>query len=250
MKKIVLLLSAIACLSAAQSQFVVGLQGGYYWQKSGISLTDDYITSTHLVGGLQLGYMITPRLYFGVAGGYMDAKQDTLVATDRIYYGNVGMDIDVVDHYNRSSRTGWYVAPQLKYEFLRFGNMHFNVLLQGQVRMMGPINYLESYYALNFPNPGEYHEYDPSSNNTDYFSWSVSLRPTLVYEISPNINVELMLDVLSVGYTSETSTYDPGITGVDPISTYHNTLYAGLNTFGDVLRWEHPLFKLGFNFTF
>ena len=250
MKKTAILIAAVLCFTAVQAQFVLGLQGGYHWQKSTTSLTDDYVSSTHYVGGLQLGYMVTPRLYVGVTGGYMDASQDTLLGIDRIHYENVGMDIDVTDHYTRSSRTGWYVAPQVKYEFLRFGNMHFNLLLQGQLRMMGPVNFRETFYAVNYPNAGEYHEKDPRNDFTTFLGWGVSLRPSLIYEISTHINMELMLDLLSIGFASETDTYDPKIAGLDPISTNRSYLYAGLNSFTDVLRWENSLLKLGFNFTF
>lgn len=250
MKKLILLLAAVAFVSASQAQFVVGLQGGYQWQKNSSSAVDDYTSSNHLVGGLQVGYKITQNLYVGVTGGYMEMRYDTLLTMDNYFFPSVGMTWAITDHYKSSTRTGWYVAPQVKYEFLRFGNMHFNLLLQGQLRMLGPIKYKENFYTTTYPNPNEYLEVDPWEDNYDYFSWSVSLRPTLVYEFSRHLSAELTLDLLSVGYVNETETYDPKIANIDPIKTYRQNFYAGLNSLNETLRWENSLLRLGFLWTF
>ncbi len=250
MKKIAVLLVAVAFATVSQAQFVVGVQGGFQWQKSSNSRTDDYTSSNHTVGGLQLGYKIGQKLYVGVVGGYMDATYDTLLTLDKHYFEEVDMVYPIKDHYFRTSRSGWYVAPQVKYEFLRYGNMHFNIMLQGQLRMLSPINYQEHFYTVDKPNPNEYQEPDPTDDNTSYMSWSVSMRPTLVYEFSRHLSVELSLDLLSVGYIDETETYDPKLSGVDPIKTHHQNFYAGLNSFTETLRWENSLLKLGFLWTF
>ena len=91
---------------------------------------------------------------------------------------------------------------------------------------------------------------DPRTTTTTFLGWGVSLRPTLIYEISTHISAELMLDLLSIGFVSETETYDPEISGIDPIERKTQMFYAGLNSFTDVLRWENTLLKLGFNWTF
>ena len=121
-----------------QAQFVIGAQGGYYWQKNSTSISDDYTSSSNFVGALQLGYWVTPKLYVGISGGYITASFDTMVSTEHsYYYAPFGMDIRIYDHQRSSSRSGWMVSPQVKYEVARFGNMHFNLLLQGQLRMLG-----------------------------------------------------------------------------------------------------------------
>ena len=135
MKKAVLLLFAVAAATVSQAQFVMGLQGGYYWQKNTTSINKDEMKASYAVGALQLGYKVMPNLYVGVMGGYVNCSFDTLLAEDTYFYHSVGMNIDVTDHKRHLLREGWFVAPQVKWEFLRFGNMHFNLMLQGSLRM-------------------------------------------------------------------------------------------------------------------
>lgn len=250
MKKIAVLLVAVAFATVSQAQFVIGVQGGFQWQKNSSTRTEDYTSSTHIVGGLQVGYKIFPELYVGVTGGYMEMRYDTLLTMDNYFFPNVGNYFPVKDHYKSTTRTGWYVAPQVKYEFLRFGNMHFNLLLQGQLRLLGAVKYKEHFYATTYPNANEYLEVDPYDNNLEYLGWGVSLRPTLVYEFSRHLSAEVTLDLLSIGYISETETYDPKVAGIDPIKTYRQNFYAGINSFTETLRWENTLLKLGFLWTF
>lgn len=250
MKKIALLVVAVAFAAVSQAQFVVGLQGGYYWQQNGNSMTPDKTSSSYMVGALQLGYKVMPNLYVGVMGGYVNCSFDTLAATDVYYYTPVGMNINVTDHKKHVLREGWYVAPQVKWEFLRFGNMHFNLMLQGQLRMLGANKYTESFIATTYPNPNEYLEVEPYDDYRSDLTWGVSVRPTLIYEFSEHLSAELMLDLLSIGYISETETYDPQISGIDPVKHTTSVFYAGINSFTDVLRWENTLLKLGFNWTF
>ncbi len=97
--------------------------------------------------------------------------------------------------------------------------------------------------------------YDDSVRN---FSWSVSLRPTLTYEFSEHLSAELSLDFLSVGYIVDKEYRDADRPGhyhmvdgekvQDVLTT--STMYAGLNTLMETLRWESPMLRLGFNWTF
>lgn len=251
MKKIALLVVAVFFAAVSQAQFVVGLQGGYYWQEKSTSVNSDKTTSSYMVGALQVGYKVMPNLYVGVMGGYVNSVFDTMdVEKHQYYYKPWGMNIDVTDHNRHKLREGWLVAPQVKWEFLRFGNMHFNLLLQGQLRMLGANKYTESYIAVTKPNPNEYLEEEPWNDKISDLTWGVSIRPTLIYEFSEHLSAELMLDLLSIGYITETETYDPEIKGIDPIKKTTSVFYAGLNSFTDVLRWENTLLKLGFNWTF
>jgi hypothetical protein len=250
MKKIVFILVAVAIATVSQAQFVVGLQGGYYSQQSTNSVNNDKLTSSYMVGAVQVGYKVMPNLYVGVMGGYVNCAFDTLVATDTYFYPSVGMNINVTDHKKNHLREGFVVAPQVKWEFLRFGNMHFNLMLQGQLRMLGANKYTESFITTTYPNPNEYLEVEPYNDYISDMTWGVSIRPTLIYEFSEHLSAELMLDVLSLGYISETETFDPNIAGIDPVKRTTSVFYAGLNSFTDVLRWENTLLKLGFNWTF
>lgn len=251
MKKIALLVVAVFFATVSQAQFVVGLQGGYYWQEKSTSVNSDKTTSSYMVGALQVGYKVMPNLYVGVMGGYVNSVFDTMdVEKHQYYYKPWGMNIDVTDHNRHKLREGWLVAPQVKWEFLRFGNMHFNLLLQGQLRMLGANKYTESYITVTKPNPNEYLEEEPWNDKISDLTWGVSIRPTLIYEFSEHLSAELMLDLLSIGYITETETYDPEIKGIDPIKKTTSVFYAGLNSFTDVLRWENTLLKLGFNWTF
>lgn len=250
MKKIVLFIVAVAFATVSQAQFVLGGQAGYYMQESTTTTNIDKTSQSYFVGCLQLGYKVTPELYVGVSGGFINASFDTLVATDVYYYETVGMDINVTEHNKSLLREGWVVSPQVKYEFLRFGNMHLNLLLQGSIRMLGPRKYTENFITTTYPNPNEYREVEPYDDAVTDFTWGVSLRPTLVYEFSEHLSAELMLDLLSIGYMCETETYDPKLPGVDKQENKTTVFYAGLNSFTDVLRWENSLLKLGFNWTF
>ena len=44
MKKIALLVVAVAFAAVSQAQLVVGVQGGYYWQQNSTSVNTDKIT--------------------------------------------------------------------------------------------------------------------------------------------------------------------------------------------------------------
>ncbi len=250
MKKLALLLTALLCLSAAQAQFVLGLQGGYYSQKETNSLNDDYTNVASWLGGAQLGYQITPRIYVGVAGNYHNNSTEWFKDIDTFFYEQVGLWINAHDHKRTTSRSGWSVSPMVKYEVVRFGQMHFNLLLQGTIRSMGVTKYTESYVTPTFPNPGEYRDVNPWDDATTLFSWGVSLRPTIVYEFSTHISAELSLDLLSIGYVNSTITYTPAEAALDPIKSTTATLYAGLNSLTQPLEWEPALVKLGFNYTF
>lgn len=252
MKKIVFFLAAMAFFTAANAQFVLGVQGGYYYQKNSLSTSDDYTTSTDMVGCLQLGYKVTPELYVGVMGGYISASFDTMVATPHQYPYN-GMYINVRDHEKNASRSGWMVTPQVKYEFLRYGNMRFNLLLQGQLRMLGAVKYKVNYTTIGYPNANEYREEEPWNDDISYTGIGVSLRPTLIYEFSEHLSAELVLDLLSVGFISESETFPEVTTGgttVPEWSAKRSIFYAGVNSLNESLRWENTMLKLGFNYTF
>jgi hypothetical protein len=263
MKKIAFLLAAVALMAAAHAQVVVGIQGGYHWQKNTQSYdTENYTQGANWLGGLQLGYMITPKLYVGVAGNYQDFTADTFYLHSDIMFQ--GMPRTVDNRTLNMHQTGWTVNPQLKWEFLKYGNMHFHLLLQGDVTSRSYRQFDES-FNTPFRNNGEYLEMATVFDSTSTFSWGVSLRPTLTYEFSRHLSAELSLDFLSVGYIDHTTTddhlhphydNDGALEYVDGDVLYMNTthrvrtLYAGLNTLMETLRWESPMLRLGFNWTF
>lgn len=257
MKKIVLLMAAMAVLATAGAQVVVGLQGGYYQTKTVNSWNDDYFKSSTWLGGLQVGYMVTPKLYVGIMGGYMSNSWDTLTTHyDTIFEGQPRQFDNLRYQYARS---GWTMAPQMKYEMFKYGNMHFHLLLQGSIRSLGYTNILQS-YNTPFRNNNEYQEGEgyPMDDSVKYVSWGVSLRPTITYEFSKHLSAELSLDFLSVGYINERETHDGSNAGdfdmidgerVQYVRT-NTCFYAGLNTLMGTLRWESPMLRLGFNYTF
>lgn len=290
MKKIVLLIVAVAVASAASAQLVVGLQGGFYQQKTFNPMFDttyecqptgllhgrmttterSWQTQTWLAGA-QIGYQITPKLYAGVSGAYISSASETSYLRDSVLVDEhaansnyVGMWMAVDNHRYTAQRTGWTVSPMVRYEVAKYGNMHLNMMLQGTVRSMGYSTYRQ-YYNKPFDN-GEIVDFDPVVDSISDFSWGVSMRPTLTYEFSKHLNAELSLDFLSVGYISNTRHYDghtshtyttSGSRGgeehtmvVPPHDVTETTLYAGLNTLMEMLRWENPMLRLGFNYTF
>lgn len=243
----------MACLSVANAQFVVGVQGGYFTQKASNSENKQYKSETNWLAGAQVGYIIASRLYVGVSGGYLSNSTESLKDYDSIFHEGAPFpnnNIPIVDHKQTYTRTGWEVNPMLKYEFVRFGNMHFNILLQGTIRSMGSTTYKRSYITLLYPNPLEMKADDPKDDKITSFSWGVSLKPTLVYEFSPHMSIEVMLDFLSVGYIDVTETQSFDEPGYNNTESYNRTFYAGANTFTETLRWESPLLKIGFNYTF
>ena len=263
MKKIAFLVAAVAVMGITNAQVVVGIQGGYHWQKLTQSYdTENYTQTNNWLGGLQVGYNITPRLYVGVAGNYQSFTADTFYLHSDIMFE--GMPRVADNRQLTSHRTCWTVAPQLKWEFLKYGNMHFHLLLEGNVTSAGYSAYDES-FNTPFRNNGEYMEYATVMDSVKTFSWGVSLRPTLTYEFSRHLSAELSLDFLSVGYIDHTATDDHLVLKYDnehdleyldgsPVytNTVHKTrtLYAGLNTLMETLRWESPMLRLGFNWTF
>lgn len=263
MKKIIFLIAAVALMSAANAQVVVGIQGGYHWQKLTQSYnTENYRQSNDWLGGLQVGYMVTPTLYVGVAGNYQCFSADTFYLHSGIMFE--GMPRQVDNRLLTTTHTAWTVAPQVKWEFLRYGNMHFHLLLEGTYTQAGYTTLNES-FNTPFRNNGEYLEREPVDDSIRSFRWGVSLRPTLTYEFSRHLSAELSLDFLSVGYIDHRDYDDHQVPQYDNEGeleytdgniVYANrvhrvrTLYAGLNTLMETLRWESPMLRLGFNWTF
>lgn len=253
MKKICILIAAVALMASASAQVVVSLQGGYYQQKNTNTLNTDFTLQKNYLGGLRVGYMITPKLYVGIAGQYEASNDEQLIQADSAMIE--GMMKPTHDHRFTGARTGWSVSPQLRYEVLRYGNMHLHLLLQGTYRSLGYTSHTESFIWDVYPNPNEYCEpVEPFADSVSYTSWNISLRPTLTYEFSKHLSAELSLDFLSIGYLSATNHYDGVHATVDgqqtTLSTNTTTFYAGLNTLMEALRWENPMLRLGFNYTF
>ena len=256
MTKIALLFAAVIVMSAANAQVVVGLQGGYQQQKTINSADADYSLAVDYLGGVRVGYMVTPKLYVGVMGGILGGNTERMQVADSAVYTQTGIKYAIEDHFWTSDQSGWHAALQVRYEFLKYGNMHFHVLLQGAINSLGYTNYKESFYWKSFPNAHEYCEpVAPFADSISSMSWSVSLRPTLTYEFSKHLSAELSLDFLSLGYRSETTKYDGTYVTADGKdlskgSENTSTFYAGLNTMMETLRWESPMLRLGFNWTF
>ena len=257
MKKIAFLFVAVYLMTAANAQLVIGLQGGYYQQKSTNSVNTDFTFETNYLGGLRLGYMITPKLFVGVTGGIVGNSGEQMIASDSAQHtaGGNTQYYPTRDHRFTTEQSGWNAAAQIRYELLKYGNMHFHLLLQGSYSSLGYTNHTESFYWVNYPNAGEYHEpVNPYADSVGRTAWNVSLRPTLTYEFSKHLSAELSLDFLSFGYISEATKHDGEHVLVDgaqvtPVETT-NTFYAGLNTMMETLWWESPMLRLGFNWTF
>ena len=244
----------------ANAQVVVGLQGGYYSQNHVNSINANYAKATSWIGGVEVGYMITPKLYVGIVANYAGDATDSTLEKDNMYItvgSHEGMRMDVDNHTFLTKQSGWMVSPTVKYEIVKYGNMHFNVMLQGTVRSTGYTLTDERYYKP-WENNGEWEDLDPVSDSVGHFSWGVSVRPTLSYDFSTHLSAELSLDFLSVGFVSETMKYDQElirndngtVTPREPYTTTSQTLYAGLNTLMETLRWENPMLRLGFKYTF
>ena len=282
MKKLALLIVAVIFAFNANAQLVVGLQGGYYHQSyndpgvlkrfgdvyNGNNYWDTVSlnkTQNNLVAGIQVGYYVIPKLYVGIAAGYLSSNSDSTLSRDfirldqRAHTVHVGEWYEVDNHQFVGKRTGWSLAPQVKYEFARYGNMHFHLLLQGDIQSLGYSTDVER-YNKPFEN-NELEDFDPILDSIKMFSWGISLRPTLTYEFSQHLSAELSLDFLSIGYVSnktkyEGTTYLYGSNGqtveaaVAPHDISTSTFYAGLNTFMQTLRWESPMLRLGFNWKF
>ena len=261
MKKLCLMLVAVAFAVTVNGQVVLGLQGGYYGDKSVNSWNDDMHRSATWLAGGQVGYMITPKLYFGVMGGYLSTSAEGMLTAKDTNIDGMARVITNLDTI--SSRTGWTVKPVLRYEIFKYGNMHFHLMLQGSIRNMGYTNITTRYNT--YKNNQELIEADPYNDSIRNFSWSVSLRPTLTYEFSEHLSAELSLDFLSVGYIVDKTYYDVDKKITDPnvVGGYHmdgdekkqdvlttTTMYAGLNTLMETLRWESPMLRFGFNYTF
>ncbi len=282
MKKIVLLIVAVAVAAVANAQFVVGLQGGFFKQDfvdqqhdtiypgglvPGRMTTTEFTTmNSTWLGGAQLGYQITPKLYVGVMAGYLSSSSEAKYLRDSVLVAPeanseyAGMWMAVDNHLYTSQRAGWTVAPVVRYELAKYGNMHFNIMLQGTIQSMGYTTYKE-YYNKPFDG-GELVDFDEVIDSISDFSWGVSLRPTLTYEFSHHLSAELSLDFLSIGYIANTRNYDGYSTHeyitnsqahqltIPPHTETTTTLYAGLNTLMETLRWESPTLRLGFNYKF
>lgn len=283
------MLVAVMFMTSASAQLVIGLQGGYHQQTfnnpllpqsfhidDGIAVPYDSVStsvydskSTTWLAGLQVGYMITPKLYVGVWGGVMQVSGfenysgDYILIDQRAHSAFIGMTLPVVDHQFETSRMGWTVAPQVKYEIVRYGNMHFNLLLQASYTSLGYTKIIERYTKTFERN--EVEDFDQADDATRNRTIDISLRPTLIYEFSEHLSAELSLDFLSIGFVRDERIYDdftfvdvpssivneyPLGQIIDPHTDLTQTFYAGLNTFMQTLSWESPMLRLGFNWKF
>lgn len=254
MKKLFLLIATVAVTMATQAQVVVGLQGGYYQNSVSNTVNVNYTTHSQWLAGAELGYMVLPKLYVGVSGHFTSLTDDDLVDHKVIPYAGMAPN-PMVDNYRLyTTQSGWSVSPTVKYELFKYGNMHFHVQLQGTVSQLGYKSTIESF---NRPwlNGGEYEERDAVADSIKTFAWGVSVRPTLTYEFSTHLAAELVLDFLSIGYATSTVTNERAMVTLEdgtldyPSST-ESTLYAGINTLNESLRWEMPTVRLGFKYTF
>lgn len=259
MKKILFLIAATSLAMGANAQFVLGLQGGYHAEKNSNNINGDYTAASTWLAGGQLGYLVTPKLYLGVSGAFTSENSKRFKEYSTVTYNLT--PINVTDSTLTIDRTGWTVSPMVRYELLAYGNMHFNLLLSGTISQRGYQNIKNSYIVgpgTTVLRPGEYMEVpDPYYDSISTFTWGVSLRPTLTYEFSEHLNAELTLDLLSIGYISQTTTDDATLRAttdtdgntVQPAKTT-TTLYAGLNSLRELLSWESPMLRLGFNYVF
>lgn len=252
MKKLIAVAAAIILGFGLQAQIVLGLQGGYHTQKTtapddNLSLLD-YSRSNAWHGGLQVGYMVTPKLYVGVQGGLAGTSATSYDQLDSILFE--GMMRPIENHEFNKSRSGWSVAPVVRYELIHYGNMHFNIMLSAQFAKMGYTTTHEL-YNTPFRNNGELRDIDAVEDSISDFSLNISLRPTLTYEFSQHLSAELSLDFFSIGYAATRRSFDNRLdSDQKPFQHKTTALYAGLNTFMQTFDWESPLLRLGFNYTF
>ena len=271
-------------LSAAQSQVVVGVQGGFMQSGSHNDLYRIDVptlgTTTvfdekgqDIVAGVQLLYQFTPWLRVGVTGGYSSWSTTSIRESDYIYIDERahssfrGMTMPVQDHTFISAQSGWYAGGVVKCQFVHYGNMHFNVVLEGIYSQRGYSSVTERYTKTaaftkedGTTERGQLEDFTPVDDGVRRTSIDISLRPSLEYEFSQHLSAELSLDILSVGYAMGTTYYDSytkvydgagnRVALIDPHEVKDNTFYAGLNTLTRSLPWEGAALRLGFNWRF
>lgn len=247
---------AVMFAVATNAQFTIGLQGGYHGETKDVTWKDTINKSSNWLAGLQLGYKITDKLYVGVSGSYLSSSSELRSDSCFADFDGVGQNHWFTNLDTMVARKGWTVSPFVRYEIFQYGNIHFHLMLQGNIRSMGYQTLKTSYNT--YKNDNEYIEADPIEDSIRNFSWSISLRPTVTYEFSKHLSAELSLDFLSVGYIVDKEYHD-----ADRPSHYHmvdgekvqdvyttKRFYAGLNTLMETLSWETPLLRFGFNYTF
>lgn len=253
MKRVVFIAVAMVSTMVGNAQFVVGVQGGYHYEKNTYSWTTDELKSTVYLGGIQLGYQISPKLYVGIMGGILNSSEASLKQFDSLDLYRGQNNVPIEDLRCNVERKGWTVKPTIRYEVFRYGNMHFHLMLQGDIFSSGYATIKKSFYTPTINNR-EYIENDPVEDSISTFSWSISLRPTLTYEFSSHLSAELSLDFLSIGYAQSKENHDAEYYIVDgerePAVYTSSTFYAGINSLMETLRWESPMLRLGFNYKF
>ncbi len=237
--------------TAAQSQIVVGLQGGYINNRATNSINADFVLNTSYLGGLRVGYMVTPKLMVAIAANYHGNASTNYIAADSVY--REGMMHGITNHQYDTTRGGWSVTPQIRYQVLRYGNMKFNIMLQGTYGKLGRTTSKEIY--TSWQNNGLTIDEGEKIGDNTLTNIDVRLYPTLVYEFSEHLAAELSLDLLSIGYRKTTTTFD-AVEGATPAtsqperSIFNTGIYGGVNTMSDPLQWQECLLRLGFYYTF
>ena len=245
MKKVILTIAAVACAMAMNAQWVIGGQvslsteGGHY---------DRYINDNHYVVPNDQSTTLTllPKVGYNFNERFQVGLNFGITCTSGTDYSQAGYEASALLHadyenWSHSSVTGWKVAPYVRYNFAEFGK--FTAFVEGEVALYG----LGRGKVHEYEHIGDVIHDDEYIGNTSNFGVDINVVPGLNFAFSPKFSADLYIDLLSLGFSSKTTThYDNQVDDINRTET-NNNFYIGALANARTLSSHLGWFRLGFN---
>ncbi len=286
MKKILLTLALFSLASIASAQFVVSAQlGGSFSQGSSafesvyqgpspLTGDDTVITQTGggdfdkplaLSAGVKIGYQ-TGKMQFGLAARfsfnrlYGNQNAEDYIANNPNTEAIDHRPVDTLFGYFTQYRTGFSIAPYVRYELIQLGDIAFFAELNAYYTRA---NHSHRHDFLDWTRREMHYTIDTSlSIPESSVSIGAKITPGLSWQISPHCSIDLYLDIIAFSFDHTVLSkrtiideYDytttPRVLGrrttIDVTAT-SNTL--GFAVSGSTLLPERNWVRVGFNYTF
>ena len=230
---------------AMNAQWVIGGQvsfsteGGHY---------DRYVTDNHYVVPQdqstsltllpKVGYNFNDKFQVGLNFGLTCVS-----GTDYFQAGYSDFALELLDYENwsHSSAVGWRVAPYLRYSFAKFGK--FTAFVEGEVALYG----LGRGKLHEYEHIGDVIHDDEYIGNNSSFGVDINVVPGLNFAFCPKFSADLYIDLLSLGFSSKTTTEYQNQTDEIVRTDTENSFYIGALANARTLSSHLGWFRLGFN---
>ena len=257
MKKVILTLVLAAFTFAANAQFVVGGQLGYFYNGGNINYTGvnnspkDYQTPFNGTAMASSSYSIMPKigyqlndnmqvgLSFGIEGS---------ATTDYSSWTLLYRTYQDFEGWKKTSQSSFSVAPYLRYNLGTIKGLTF---------------FCEAQLSFTFDGKEKIHEFNTEikdillrahdttyTGNNNVNSISFSVVPGLNYKFNDRLSADLYIDLLRLSFVHTTNIWENVNVDGDKYVENTNNFYFGANLNAQTLSSQFSHFRLGFNYHF